>query len=65
MQTVILNSKSKSDLKILVDLAKKIRIDTKVLSESEIEDIGLAFAIKDGRTKEYIDSENLIRKLRK
>ena len=65
MQTVILNSNSKSDLKLIIDLAKKIGVDTKVLSESEIEDIGLAYAIKEGRTKEYIDPEKFIKKLRK
>ena len=64
MQTVIFKSKSKSDLKLLTDLAKKIGVNTKVLSESEIEEIGLAFAIKKGRTKEYIDTEKFIKKLR-
>ena len=41
MQTVILNSKSKSDIKLLTDLAKKIGVNTKVLSDTDIEEIGL------------------------
>lgn len=65
MQTVILNSKSKSDIKLLTDLAKKIGVNTKVLSESDIEEIGLSYAILKGRTQEYVDTEKFINKLRK
>ncbi len=48
MQTVILNSDSKTDLKLLLDLAKKIGIKSRILSESEIEEIGLANSIRLG-----------------
>ncbi|MBV6477752.1 MAG: hypothetical protein HGGPFJEG_00496 [Ignavibacteria bacterium] len=65
METVILNSKSKSDIKLLVDLAKKIGIKTRVLSESEIEEIGLSFAIEEGRTKQYVNTDKYIKKLRR
>ncbi|MBS1550890.1 MAG: hypothetical protein JST15_02335 [Bacteroidetes bacterium] len=65
MQTVIFNSKSKSDIKLLTDLAKKIGVNTKVLNETDIEEIGLSFAIMKGSTKEYIDTEKFINKLRK
>ena len=65
MQTVILNSKSKSDIKLLTDLAKKIGVNTKVLNESDIEEIGLSYAIIKGRTKEFGDTEKFISKLRK
>jgi hypothetical protein len=65
MEAVILNSDSKSDMKLLLDLAKKIGIKARVITESEIEDIGLANAIKQGRTKEYIDNEAFLKKLRK
>ncbi len=65
MQTAILTSDSKSDLQLLLGLAKKIGIKVKVLSESEKEDIGLANAIRQGRTGEYINTDNFLRKLRK
>ena len=65
MQTVILNSKSKSDIKLLTDLAKKIGVNTKVFSETDIEEIGLSFAIKKGRTKEYVNTEKFLSKLRR
>ena len=65
MQTVILNSKSKSDIKLLTDIAKKIGVDIKILTESDKEEIGLSYAIKEGRTKEYINTEKYLSKLRK
>ncbi len=65
MQTAILNSNSKTDLKLLLDLAKKMGIKAKVLTNSEIEDIGLINAIKLGRTKEYVDNSSFIKKLRR
>lgn len=65
METVLLNSDSRSDMKLLLDLAKKIGIKARVITESEIEDIGLANAIKQGRTNEYIDNEAFLKKLQK
>jgi len=65
METVLLNSDSRSDMKLLLDLAKKIGIRARVITESEIEDIGLANAIKQGRTNEYIDNDAFLKKLQK
>ena len=64
MQTAIINSNSKSDLKLLLELAKKIGVQTKVLTQTEIEEMGLAKAIKQGRTGEYIDTSSYLKKLR-
>lgn len=65
MEVAILNSKSKSNLNLLLAIAKKLGVNTKRLSNEEIEDIGLSKAIKEGRTSEYIDTELFIEKLRK
>ena len=65
MQTVVLNGKSKTDLKLLTDLAKKIGISVKYLSEEEKEDIGMLNAIKKGRTGKYVSTESFLKKLSK
>ncbi len=65
MQTAILRSQSKSDLKLLLELARKIGIKTKIFSDEEIEEIGLALAIKDGRTGKYVDTNEFLEKLHK
>jgi hypothetical protein len=64
MQTVILNSDSKTDIKLLLDLAKKIGIKSRVLSENEIEEMGLVNSIRLGRTNKYVDTASYIQKLR-
>ncbi len=65
MQTVLLNSNSKSNLKLLTDLAKKIGITVTYLSKEDKEDMGLLNAIKKGRTGEHIDTDQFVEKLRK
>jgi hypothetical protein len=65
MDTVILNSNSKNDLKLLLDIAKKFGIKAKILNDSELEDIGLANAIKQGRTGKFVETKSFIKKLRK
>ena len=65
MQSAILNSNSKTDLKLLLNLAKKLGIKTRMLTDLEIEDIGLANAIKAGRTGEHIDTQSFLNELRK
>ncbi|MDP2338656.1 MAG: hypothetical protein Q8N05_19850 [Bacteroidota bacterium] len=65
METAVLQGNSKADLKMLTDLAKKIGISVKYLSEEEKEDIGLLKAIKEGRTGKYINTDSYLQKLRK
>lgn len=60
MQTVVLKSNSKSELKLLTDLAKRLGVQFKYLSESEMEDMGMLNAIKKGRTKEYVDTDDFV-----
>ncbi len=65
MQTAILNSNSKADLTLLLEIAKKLNIKAKLFTETDIEEVGLANAIKQGRTGEFSDTENFLKKLRK
>lgn len=64
MQTALLKSKSKNDLKLLLDLARKIGIDVRQLTDEETEDLGLVNAIKRGRTGEKVDIKKYLQKLR-
>ncbi len=65
METVVLNSESKENLKLLTDLAKKIGVQVKFIKNDEIEEVGLLSAILNGRTGEYIDTELFIESLKK
>ena len=65
MNTVILHSKSKEDLNLLLEIAKKFGIKAKVLTKSEMEDVGLGNAINEGKTGEFVDTGSYLKKLRK
>ena len=64
METLLLQSKSKKDMKMLAELAKKIGLQAHFISEEEMEDIGLVKAMKKGRTGEYVDTDKYLKKLR-
>jgi len=64
METAVLISDSKSNLAVLLALAKKLGISVKRLTEEEIEDLGLVNAMKKGRTGKYIDTDKYLAKLR-
>jgi hypothetical protein len=49
----------------LLEIAKKFGIKAKILTESEVEDLGLGNAIKEGKTGEFIDTESYLKTLRK
>ena len=48
METALLNSESKSDMQILLQLAKKLGVKVKSLTQDEIEDWVLAKRIEAG-----------------
>ncbi len=64
MESAVLVSKSKSDLFILLNLAKKLGIGVHRLSAEEIEDMALINAMRQARTGEYIDTDKYLKKLR-
>lgn len=64
MQTAVIQSGSDNDFRKLLELAHKLGLKTKVLSENEQEEMGLAMAIKTGRTGEYIDTDLFLKRLK-
>jgi hypothetical protein len=64
MESAILISESKSNLAILLRLARKLGINIHRLTAEEIEDMALINAMKEGRTGEYTDTDKYLKKLR-
>jgi len=64
MKSVILRSKSKSDLKLITELARKIGVKVDYI-EDETEDKVMIDAIETGRTGKYIDTDVFLKQLRK
>jgi hypothetical protein len=65
MQTALLTGSSKAEFSLLIELAKKLGIKTTLLSEDELEDMGLAKAMKEGRTGEFVNTESFLKRLKK
>ncbi len=63
MATVILSSESQQDIKLILQLARKLGISIKKLTKEEMEEIGLSLAIRKGRTGKYIDTESYLNEL--
>ena len=64
MESIVLTGSSKSNMSILLALAKKLGIGVKKLTMEEMEDMGLVHAMKKGRSTEYIDTDTYLKKLR-
>jgi len=64
MKTAILSGESEADLKLLVELANKLGIKAKVLTEKDAEDLAMAYAIEQEKTGEYVDTESFLKSLR-
>lgn len=64
MKTAILSSESDADIKLLIELANKLGIKTKVLTEEDAEDLAMVYAIEKGKTGEYVDTQDFIKNLR-
>lgn len=62
---MILNSESKSDFKLILEMANKLDVRTTILSDEDIEDFGLANAINIGESGEYVDVDLYLEKLTK
>ncbi len=65
MESVLLYDNSKVNLKLLTDLAKKIGVSFKYLTEEEKEDIAMFRAIEKGRTNTFVDTDEYLKKIKK
>lgn len=65
MQTVVINSSNKSDLELLLNLAKKLGMGTKTLSKSEREDWTLVQKIEDGMKSPVVSRKSVMKALGK
>lgn len=63
MESAILHTNSGSDLKLILQLAKKLGISARKLTSEELEDFGLSVAIEQGRSGEFIDADTFLKEL--
>ena len=64
METLIVTVKDKQEMKFVSDMLKKMRINAKILSDEEREDMGLAKLIKQADRSEKVSRDQVMKTLR-
>jgi hypothetical protein len=63
MNTLIVQAKDKSELKLVTDILRKMRINSKVLKSEDLEDMGLVKLMKQADRKQTVSREDVMEKL--
>jgi hypothetical protein len=63
MEVAIVQSEDKADLKLLAELARKMGIRFKVLTEEQKADIGMGLLMKEADRSQKVSEEEIMRKL--
>ncbi|RLD57179.1 MAG: hypothetical protein DRJ05_10145 [Bacteroidetes bacterium] len=64
METIVIQSKSKSNAALIIELVKKIGDQAKLLTKEQTEDIALGLMMKNIRTGENVSRDEIMQKLR-
>jgi hypothetical protein len=65
METILISGAKKSDLAVLLDLAKRLGLSTKSLSRAEVEDWKLAQKIEEGMKTASVSRSAIMKALGK
>jgi hypothetical protein len=63
MNTLVVQTKDKYELKLVTDLLRKMHINSKVLKSEDLEDMGLAKLMKQADRKQTVSREDVMGKL--
>lgn len=63
MDALIIKSENRDDLKLIKELVKKIGLESKSLSEEEMEDLGITFLMKKTDRSKTVSRETVMKKL--
>lgn len=63
MDALIIKSQRRSDLKLIKELAQKMGLEPKSLSEEEIEDLGITILMKQADRGKTVPRETVMEKL--
>ncbi|MEQ8361949.1 MAG: hypothetical protein RIF39_01010 [Cyclobacteriaceae bacterium] len=63
MSSIVVNPKSQQELQFLSELLKKLGVDSKVLSDEDSEDLGLAVLMKDVDRSDIVSEDDVMKKL--
>jgi len=61
METILLTGDSKSNARLLLELAKKLNFSAKMISNEDAEELGLYYSIKEGLESGLMAEEEKIK----
>jgi len=64
MSSILINTRDDKELTLITQLLQKMGVESKVLSKSEIEDIGLSIMMKEVDKTDLVNEEEINYKLR-
>ncbi len=63
MAAIVVEAKDKSELKLVMDVLKKMRVRSKLLSDSEKEDFALGYLIEQANRTKKVSRERIMKQL--
>jgi len=64
MSSIVVTPKSAQEMKFISELLAKLGVDSKVLSDEETEDLGLAILMKDVDRTDSVEESEIMAKLK-
>jgi len=63
MRSIVINPKNSDELKFLQDLLTKLGVESKTITQEDMEDLGLALLMKDTDRQDRVSEAEVIKKL--
>lgn len=63
MESIVINLRTKDEVKIVTELLKRMNISSKVITDEEKEDMGLLMMMKETDRNEKVSREEVMKKL--
>ena len=63
MSSIVIHPKDKEELALISKLLKKMGVKSRILSESDLEDLGLSLLMKEANRDEIVAEEEILYKL--
>ncbi len=64
MSSIVINPKSEKELLFISELLNKLGVSSKVLSDEELEDLGLTILLKEADRSEIVPEDEIMAKLK-
>lgn len=64
MESIVVNPKTKDEIKVITDLLNKMNIQSKIITDEEKEDMGLLMMMKEADRNARVTKEEVMKKLK-